>query len=110
MAGIPPTNFEYLKKNFSLAGVHKDLMHYMARVRPPFFPFSLFLLLFFFLLGTNLVSFLQTVALITSSIERYKYYDQLRAKNLDCLSKARNENLTLKGEAKAVISGFEKKL
>lgn len=50
MVGIPLTDLEYLKKNLSLADMHKDMMHYMAKVIPPIFRHFLFFLSSFFLL------------------------------------------------------------
>lgn len=50
MAVIPPNNLKHLKKNLSPSGVHKDMMHYMVKVKPMVFRCFLFLsfLLFFY--------------------------------------------------------------
>lgn len=50
------------------------------------------------------------MALIAASIERYKYYKQVKTNNLDHLTKARNYSLVFKEEAKSMIVGLEKRL
>lgn len=47
---------------------------------------------------------------MTFAIQRYKYCKQVMDNNLDRLAKVRNENLTLKEEAKGLINSLEKKL
>lgn len=56
------------------------------------------------------LSYLQTVALMGSSIQRHKFSKQVRTKHLKQLTKARNANLALKEEAKAIIDNLERKL
>lgn len=47
---------------------------------------------------------------MTSTIQKYKYCEQVRANNLDFLTKVRNENMALKEEATKIISGLKGKL
>lgn len=50
------------------------------------------------------------MALMATSIKRYKHCEQVEDNNLDCLAQTRNKYLALKGEAKSIIASLEKKL
>lgn len=106
---VPPTDVKYLKKRLSPIGVHRDMMHYMAKVGVLVVFFSLICLHLF---GINLsyVSLRQTVALMATSIERYKHCEQVRDNNLDRLAKLHNDYLAFKEEAKSRVVGLEKRL
>lgn len=57
-----------------------------------------------------MVLFLQTMALMTTSIQKYKFYEQVRAEHLNHLAQARNENKAIREEVKAIIGDHEGKL
>lgn len=50
------------------------------------------------------------MALMATSIERYKYCEQVEINNLDHLVKAKNDHLAFEEEAKSKIVGLEKRL
>lgn len=47
------------------------------------------------------------MALMTASIQKYKFCEQVQAKHLNCLTQVRNENKAIWEEAKAVINTLE---
>lgn len=47
---------------------------------------------------------------MATSIERYKYYEQVKNNNLDRLANARNDYLAFKEEAKSMVVGLKRRL